>query len=62
MIEAKKALEKRIELLDNEYNKLDFVECETLCQHEFLSNHLSNIQLEITKLKKAIKIINDNIK
>lgn len=63
MKQAIKVLEKRIELLNKEYDKkdTDLENCEMVCDHEFLSNDLANIELEIIELKKAIKIINDNI-
>lgn len=64
MKQAIKVLEKRIELLYKEYDKKDseFDSCEMVCDHEFLSNDLVNIELEIIELQKAIQIINDNIK
>lgn len=64
MKQAIKVLENRIELLNKEWGKKDkaFETCEMVSDHEFLSNDLANIELEIIELQKAIKIINDNIK
>jgi len=64
MKQAIKVLEKRIELLNKEYEKKDkdFDECEMVSDIEFLSNDLANIELEIIELQGAIKILNDTIK
>lgn len=63
MKQAIKVLEKRIELLNKEWDKKDnaFDNCEMVCDHEFLQNDLANIELEIIELQKAIKLLNDNI-
>jgi predicted secreted Zn-dependent protease len=63
MKQAIKVLEKRIELINKEYEKKDkeFDNCEMVCEHEFLQNDLANMELEIIELQKAIKILNDNI-
>lgn len=63
MKQAIKVLEKRIELLNKEYDKKekqveDFV---TISEYEFLMCDLANIELEIIELQGAIKILNDNI-
>ena len=59
-----KVLEKRIELLNKEYDKKDaqFESCEMVCDYEFLQNDLANMELEIIELQSAIKILNDTIK
>lgn len=63
MKQAIKVIEKRIEILNSEYEKKDkeFENCEMISDYEFLRNDLVNIELEIIELQKAIKIINDNI-
>ena len=58
---AIKLLEKRIERLKNELVKLDFLDAESLEDIEFLESDTKNINLQITELKKAIKILVDNI-
>ncbi len=62
MKQAIKVLEKRIELLNNEYDKQEqkFDYYEMACDYEFLINDLANIELEIIELQNAIKILNDN--
>ena len=62
MEQAIKVLEKRIELLNNEYDKQEqkFDYYEMACDYEFLINDLANIELEIIELQNAIKILNDN--
>ncbi len=62
MKQAIKVLEKRIELLNNEYDKQEqkFNYYEMACDYEFLINDLANIELEIIELQNAIKILNDN--
>ena len=62
MKQAIKVLEKRIELLNNEYDKQEqkFDYYEMACDCEFLINDLANIELEIIELQTAIKILNDN--
>ena len=57
-----KVLEKRIELLNKEYDKQEqkFDYYELACDYEFLINDLANIELEIIELQNAIKILNDN--
>lgn len=64
MKQAIKVLEKRIEILSKEWDKKDkdFENCEMVSDHEFLSNDLANIELEIIELQNAIKILNDTIK
>jgi hypothetical protein len=61
MKQAIKVLEKRIELLNKEYDKKDkeFEDCEMVCDIEFLQNDLANIELEIIELKKAIEVLNN---
>jgi hypothetical protein len=63
MKQAIKVLEKRIELLNKDYNKKDveFENCEMTSDFEFLQNDLINIELEIIELQSAIKILNDLI-
>ena len=63
MKQAIKVLEKRIELLNKEYEKKDaeFDNCEMTSDYEFLKCDLANIELEIIELQKAIKILNDKI-
>lgn len=62
MKQAIKVLEKRIELLNNEYDKQEqkFDYYEMACDYEFLINDLANIELEIIELQNDIKILNDN--
>ena len=62
MKQAIKVLEKRIELLNNEYDKQEpkFDYYEMAWDYEFLINDLANIELEIIELQTAIKILNDN--
>ena len=62
MKQAIEVLEKRIELLNNEYDKQEqkFNYYEMACDYEFLINDLANIELEIIELQNAIKILNDN--
>ena len=62
MKQAIKVLEKRVELLNNEYDKQEqkFDYYEMACDYEFLINDLANIELEIIELQTAIKILNDN--
>ena len=62
MKQAIKVLEKRIELLNNEYDKQEqkFDYYKMACDYEFLINDLANIELEIIELQTAIKILNDN--
>lgn len=62
MKQAIKVLEKRIELLNKEYDKQEqkFEYYELDCDYEFLINDLANIELEIIELQNAIKILNDN--
>ena len=64
MKQAIKVLEKRIKVLDFEYNKKDyeFENCEMTSDYEFLRCDLANIELEIIELQSAIKILNDTIK
>ena len=56
-----KILEKRIELLNSEYEKKEkqFDNCEMVCDVEFLSNDLANIELEIIEHQKAIEVLNN---
>ena len=63
MKQAIKVLEKRIELLNKEYDKKDkqidgFV---TISEYEFLMCDLANIELEIIELQNSIKCLNDNV-
>jgi len=64
MKQAIKVLEKRIEILNKEWDKKDeqFENCEMACDHEFLQNDLANIELEIIELQSAIKILNQYVK
>lgn len=61
MKKAIKVLEKRIEVLNREYEKKsdDLDSCEMACDHEFLSCDLANIELEIMELQKAIQTLNN---
>lgn len=63
MKKAIKVLEKRIELLNKEYDKKDvaFDNCEMVGEYEFLKSDLANIELEIIELQSAIKILNDTL-
>jgi len=63
MKKAIKVLEKRIKLLNKELGVKDvkFGNCEMVSDYEFLKTDLTNIKLEVIELKKAIKLINDNI-
>ena len=56
-----KILEKRIELLNSEWDKKDkqFENCEMVCDIEFLQNDLANIELEIIEHQKAIEVLNN---
>ena len=60
MKQAIKVLEKRIELLNKEYEKKDkqFEDCEMVCDYDFLQNDLANMELEIIELQKAIELLN----
>ena len=58
---AIKILEKRIGQLKNELVKLSFLEPESLGDIEFLESDTKNINLQITELQKAIKVLVDNI-
>lgn len=64
MKQAIKVLEKRIEILNKEWDKKDeqFDNCEMTCELEFLQNDLANIELEIIELQEAIKILNQKVK
>lgn len=61
MKQSIKVLEKRIELLNAEWDKKDkeFENCEMSCDVEFLSNDLANIELEIIEHQKAIEVLNN---
>ena len=61
MKQSIKILEKRIELLNSEYEKKEnqFENCEMSCDFEFLSNDLANIELEIIEHQKAIEVLNN---
>lgn len=61
MKQSIKILEKRIELLNIEYEKKEkqFDNCEMVCDVEFLQNHLTNIILEKTEHLKAIEVLNN---
>ena len=61
MKQAIKVLEKRIELLNKEYEKKDkrIEDFVTISEYEFLMCDLANIELEIIELQKAIKLLND---
>lgn len=63
MKKAIKVLEKRIELLNKELEKIDkkFDECEMLYEYEYLRSDLTNMEIEIIELKKAIYILNKKI-
>ena len=58
---AIKILEKRIGQLKNELVKLSFLKPESLGDIEFLESDTKNINLQITELQKAIKVLVDNI-
>jgi len=58
---AIKILEKRIGQLKNELVKLSFLEPESLADLFFLDSEKIEINLQITNLQKAIKILFDNI-
>jgi uncharacterized protein YPO0396 len=62
MKKAIKVLEKRIESLRKEFIKVDkkFENYTMVCEHDFLTADLSNIELEINELQKAIEILNKN--
>jgi prefoldin subunit 5 len=57
---AIKILKKQIGKLKNELVKLSFLEPESLGDIEFLESDTKNINLQITELQKAIKILFDN--
>jgi len=61
MKQSIKILEKRIELLNSEWDKKDkqFDNCEMVCDIEFLQNDLANIELEIIEHQKAIEVLNN---
>ena len=63
MKQAIKVLEKRIELLNKEYEKKDkqIEDFVTISEYEFLMCDLENIELEIIELQNAIKCLNDNV-
>ena len=63
MKQAIKVLEKRIELLNKEYEKRDkqIEDFVTISEYEFLMCDLANIELEIIELQNAIKCLNDNV-
>jgi prefoldin subunit 5 len=58
---AIKILEKRIEEYKSELVKLSFLKPESLGDIEFLESDTKNINLQITELQKAIKVLVDNI-
>ena len=58
---AIKILEKRIGQLKNELVKLSFLEPESLADLFSLDSEKIEINLQITNLQKAIKILFDNI-
>ena len=60
MKQAIKVLEKRIEILNKEWDKKDkeFEECEMVCDYEFLRTDLANMELEVMELQKAIELLN----
>ena len=63
MKQAIKVLEKRIEILNKEWDRKDkqFNECEMISDYEFLTSDLINIELEIVELQKSIQLLNDNV-
>jgi len=63
MKQAIKVIEKRIEILNKEYDKKNkqFEDCESISDYEFLQNDLANMEFEIIELQGAIKILNSNI-
>ena len=63
MKQAIKVLEKKIELLNKEYEKKDkqIEDFVTISEYEFLMCDLENIELEIIELQNAIKCLNDNV-
>lgn len=64
MKQAIKVLEKRIELLNLEWQKKDveFENVEMTSDYEFLKCDLQNIELEIVELQGAIEVLNSLIK
>jgi len=58
---AIKILEKRIKEYKSELVKLSFLEPESLADLFFLDSEKIEINLQITNLQKAIKILFDNI-
>lgn len=64
MKQAIKVLEKRIELLNSEWNKKDaeFENAEMTSDYEFLRCDLANIELEIVELQGAIEVLNSLVK
>lgn len=60
MKQAIKVLEKRIELLNKEYEKKDkqIEDFVTISEYEFLMYDLANIELEIIELQNAIELLN----
>ena len=60
MKQAIKVLEKRIELLNKEYEKKDkqIEDFVTISEYEFLMCDLANIELEIIELQNAIELLN----
>jgi hypothetical protein len=64
MKQAIKVLEKRIKVLDFEYNKKDveFENCEMISDCAFLICDLENIKLEIVEIQGAIEVLNSLVK
>ena len=58
---AIKILEKRIGQLKNELVKLSFLKPESLADLFYLDSEKIEINLQITNLQKAIKILTENI-
>ena len=58
---AIKILEKRIGQLKNELVKLSFLKPESLADLFYLDGEKIEINLQITNLQKAIKVLVDNI-
>lgn len=59
---AIKAIEKRIEALNDEFKKAKerAEEPEMVCDYEFAINDMANIELEIIELQQAIMILNND--
>lgn len=64
MKKAIKALQKRIEVLNAELEKVECVisgETEMVCDYEFALSDAANLSMEISELEQAIIILNDHV-